>query len=126
MNAATKVLSFLKEHHPKLPVLVRARNRQSAYKFISMGFSSVYRETFDSALELSGAALRILGFGAYETQKLMHRFRKHDEALLHRSAEHHQDEKTLIDLAKQGRADFEELLRSDEKSLDSSTPGWNL
>ncbi len=73
------LVSLAKTHFPHLRLLVRAHDREVAYKLIKMGVTDPYRETLDTSLEMSISALRILGFGGYRARRAAQTFRAYDE-----------------------------------------------
>ncbi|MGA8655844.1 MAG: monovalent cation:proton antiporter-2 (CPA2) family protein [Chthoniobacterales bacterium] len=64
---------------PNLTMLVRAKDRDHAYKLINLGVNYIFRETLDSSLDLSIQALRLLGFGAYRAHRAAKTFKAYDE-----------------------------------------------
>jgi monovalent cation:proton antiporter-2 (CPA2) family protein len=64
---------------PNLTMLVRAKDRDHAYKLINMGVNYIFRETLDTSLDLTIQALRLLGFGAYRAHRAAKTFKTYDE-----------------------------------------------
>lgn len=64
---------------PNLTMLVRAKDRDHAYKLINLGVKYIFRETLDTSLDLSVQALRLLGFGAYRAHRAAKTFKTYDE-----------------------------------------------
>jgi voltage-gated potassium channel Kch len=64
---------------PNLTMLVRAKDRDHAYKLINMGVDHIFRETLDTSLDLTVQALRLLGFGAYRAHRAAKTFKTYDE-----------------------------------------------
>jgi len=60
-------------------MLVRAKDRDHAYKLINMGVNYIFRETLDTSLDLTIQALRLLGFGAYRAHRAAKTFKTYDE-----------------------------------------------
>lgn len=82
MNDPEKTLQLVetaRKHYPHLELLVRAYDREHAYKLIQLGVKHPFRETLDTSLELSAAALHHLGFGAYRAHRAIQKFKVYDE-----------------------------------------------
>ena len=75
-----KLIKTARENFPNLRILARAVSRQHAYELLRHGVNDVYRETFGSALELSGDALKVLGMQEDRVRRAAEIFREHDEA----------------------------------------------
>jgi hypothetical protein len=77
------------------------------------GVDEVYREVFGSSMDLARDALIKLGKHPHEAERAIRTFRKHDEKMLRKSAQHAGDQAKLIDLAKQSRAEITRVFASD-------------
>ena len=73
------------------------------------------RETFSSALEMGQEVLKFLGFGAFESRRVVKHFRMHDEQYLDQSYEYYKSEDALISLTKKARFELERSLENDQK-----------
>lgn len=122
-EAALATARLVKEHFPGLRILSRARSRTDAIEYVALGVPSI-RETFGGALDAAESSLRVLGYGAYEAKRIAQRFRRHDEASLEQFAAHWNDEKRLIEVAKQNRADLENLLSTERRRHGDGVRGW--
>lgn len=111
-QAGLDIAQRVRERHPALPMVARARSRSDAFEYVELGVPAV-RETFGSALEAAEAALRALGWSALGARRVVLRFRRHDEEMLRRQAPHRSEVKQLIALTQQGRADFERLVKGE-------------
>ncbi len=114
-NAARATAHLAREHFPGLALLVRAYSRTDAFEYADLGIPAI-RETFGSAIDAGEAALRVLGHSAHEATRLAREFRRHDEAMLARSAPHRGDVKKLISIGRQGSADLEKLLQTEQRA----------
>ena len=74
-----KTASFLRSRYPHIPIFARARDRQHVHRLMDLGITHIYRETFYSALRVSGDLLQGLGLPPHEANSLIETFRKHDE-----------------------------------------------
>ena len=82
INDPEKTLQLVeaaRKHYPHLELLVRALDREHAYKLIQLGVKHPFRETLDTSLELSAAALHHLGFDAYRAHRAAQKFKVYDE-----------------------------------------------
>jgi monovalent cation:proton antiporter-2 (CPA2) family protein len=79
IEGSLQIVGLAQKHFPKLALLVRAKDREHAYRLIKLGVKGIFRETLESSLELSVSALRVLGFGAYRAYRAAHRFKEYDE-----------------------------------------------
>ena len=115
VEASLRMAETVRRHFPHLIVLARARNRQHAYRFMDLGVTEVFRETFASSLEMAEAALRDLGLGESRARTIVQRFREHDERRLLAAHAHHTDEDKMIDMAKQAARELRELYEQDAR-----------
>src|SRR6185369_2675702 len=114
-DAALATAKLARAHFPELALLVRAYSRTDAFEYADLGIPA-FRETFGSAIDAGEAALRVLGHSAHEATHLAREFRRHDEAMLERSAPHRGDVKKLISIGRQGTADLEKLLQNEQQA----------
>ena len=108
-RGARRIVDLARKHFPDLRLVVRARARTDAYAYTEIGVTHV-RETFHSALEAGGCALRALGYGRHEAARLVRRFRRYDEMNVAEQAPHRKDVQRLIEASQQGREDLARLL----------------
>ena len=88
------IVETAQKHFPNLKILARAAGRDHAYRLLGLGVEHIFRETLGSSLDLSVAALRMLGFRAYEAQRVAKSFAYYDEKTV-RSSRNTQDEKAI-------------------------------
>ncbi len=120
MDAAQMV----KEHYPDLPILARAANRGDMNRLKEVGVNDARREMFASSLEIGELALKQLGYSAHQAHKTALKFRGYDEKMLEASAQFRDDEKLLINYAKQSRIHLEDLMSADQEELSKREEGW--
>ncbi len=75
----TELVSYVKQHYPDLPVLVRAFDEGHLYQLRQAGADHIVKETFHSALELGVQALTDLGhhpFRAHRARAIFHQTEK--------------------------------------------------
>jgi glutathione-regulated potassium-efflux system ancillary protein KefC len=72
------------------------------------------------------AALTALGVEPYEAREITEAFRRHNRATLNAMLPHFADEAKTVAIAKSGRDELEESLRSDREARSkTSTGGWH-
>jgi monovalent cation:proton antiporter-2 (CPA2) family protein len=119
-----QVTDLVRKHFPHLKILARAIDRRHAYEFIRRGVEIVQRETFDSALEMGEAALRLLGTRAYKAHRSARIFKAHDEQALWELANVEDD--TRFARSQQLRQDLERVLRADDRGMTHDLDGaWD-
>lgn len=79
---AVEVTELVRRNFPKLPILARARNRETYYELRKLGVTMVIRETLGSAVEIGELALRQLGVRAHTAHRLALRWRKEDARVI--------------------------------------------
>ncbi|WP_368882243.1 monovalent cation:proton antiporter-2 (CPA2) family protein [Shewanella algae] len=109
-----QIVTQVKTHFPHVAVVARARDRNHAYRLMSLGVTSVFRETFGSALSASESVLHTLGLSQVQANERVKIFAEHDKAQVEAGAKHKDDLKALIRLSNKGRAELESLMRADK------------
>jgi voltage-gated potassium channel Kch len=121
---ASQIAENAKERFPHLKVLVRAYDRQHAFQLMRIGVDGFERETFESALKLGAAALRLLGRRAHAAERAAGVFRRHDLRQLNEMAVHWRDDDfdafRSVTLARQDMV--EEALRRDLAAHGAAAP----
>jgi voltage-gated potassium channel Kch len=105
-----QIVETAKRRFPHLKIFARAFDRTHAYALFNAGVEHVYREVYDSSLVMAEDALVALGTHPYEATRALQVFRKHDEALIRRSARHAGDIDTIIDISRAAQAEIERVL----------------
>lgn len=124
MDAAERTIKMVQEHFPNLKLLVRAEDRLNGYHFTNMGIPTV-RATMAPGLEMAEEAMKLLGFGGYESHHIVQKFKKYDQVQFLRVAKHAHDEKTMISMAKEYREELERIMANDNKRRSEIvTEGW--
>lgn len=119
------IIDTAQKHFPNLKILARAAGRDHAYRLLSRGVEHIFRETLGSSLDLSVAALRMLGFRAYEAQRAAKAFRDYDEQTVRELAPYSEDESKLIAEAKARIRSMEELFETERHQTRQSDVGWD-
>lgn len=107
----------VKTHFPHINIVARARDRNHAYRLMSLGVMDVFRETFGSALSASEKILQGLGLSQVQANERVKIFAEHDKKLVIASAAHQNDLATLINLSNKGKAELESLMRGDRENV---------
>jgi monovalent cation:proton antiporter-2 (CPA2) family protein len=110
--AAMRMVKRVRSRFPDLKLLVRARSRTDAYEYAEMGIPAI-REVFGSALDAATELLSTLGYERASAQRIVARFRAHDERQLAHAAPHRKNLEKLIELSEQGRRDIAQLMAED-------------
>ena len=114
------IVDLAREQNPNIRIVARAIDRFHAYELHKRNVDNVIRETFASSLEAATETLEHLGYTEGQALAVTSMFRKHDEEMLLKSAEHMDDMKELQQLAQEGRLELEKLFEQDSKNPVSS------
>lgn len=114
VDTSLRVVELVKAHFPHLKLFARARNRLHAYQLMELGCDHVMRETYVSSLESAEQVLSAAGLTASAAANTVRRFRLHDEEMMIKAYRHHRDFDKLIELAREGRAELQQLFEQDE------------
>jgi glutathione-regulated potassium-efflux system ancillary protein KefC len=120
IEQSLQLVDLAREHFPQLSIVARARNVQHYYALRDRGVALIERETLDSALASGRSVLELMGWHPHHARQLAMRFRRHSVRQLEAMWPHHQDEATLVAMAKQGRAQLEELMAQERAALPAS------
>jgi len=124
MEDSIKVSSFLRSRYPHIPIFARARDRRHTHQLMDHGVTRIYRETFYSALKVSGDLLEGLGLPPREANSLIETFRSHDEKHLFDDYKHFTDAEKMRARAKRRADELEELFAQDlEDMRETDQPG---
>ncbi len=116
VEASLRTAETVRKHFPDLKIYARARNRKHAYQLMDLGVTVLQRETFLSSLDIARSVLEGLGLPDYEADRVVKRFREHDERRLYAHYGLHDDEQKMIDLAKEAAEELEELFAQDAEA----------
>lgn len=115
-----RIAEVVKANFPHIRIYARARNRQHAYRLIELGVDRVVRETLDGSLQIAVHTLQGLGVAAAESHEVADRFREHDEALLYRQAQIHDDEDAIVQTMQEATEQLENLLEQDQTTSEEA------
>ena len=123
---ALSLIETIQKHFPNLTVLARARGRVEAYEILETGVPTVYRETFETSLQMGVAALRALGVRANRAHRAAQKFRRHDEASLRELAGLRHDRGQYLSAAREHIRFLEETMQQDlTRPDDFKDLGWD-
>ncbi|WP_457317819.1 monovalent cation:proton antiporter-2 (CPA2) family protein [Stenotrophomonas sp. P5_B8] len=114
-DANMRATRLIRRNYPDAAVLVRARNRQHAWRLMDMA-AEPFREVFGTSLELSERMLIALGIPKDTARSHVQRFREHDEKLLRDQYLVYDDETAVIQTSRDARADLMQLFEADAES----------
>lgn len=112
-DTTVALMKKLKEHYPKLKLMVRAKNRYDAYELHNMGIEHIYRESLDTSVKLASDLLLFMGFDKEATKGQAEKFIKLDVESLKRLAGSRKNKKEYIYRAREEIAQQEKLLLED-------------
>ena len=93
--------------------MARARNRRHVHLLMDNGVEAIVRETLHSSLKLSELVLEAVGVSHDEALRAVEIFREYDENSLRETHAFYDDERSLIQNAKQTASELAELLEAD-------------
>ncbi len=109
-----KTAALVREHFPHLKIFARARNRGHAYDLMELGVKFIKRETFDSSVFFTRDLLVEMGFEKSKADRMVEKFRKHDEIMLQEQFLVRSDTKSLVSLSKQAAMQLAQVLNEDQ------------
>lgn len=115
LEDATEIVHKAKEAYPRLHIIARAHNRMHAYQLKAEKIDHVIRELMESSLVAARETLIGLGFTEGQAINKVEMFRNHDRALLEKAVAHKDDMDQLMQIAREGRQELEELFKQDGK-----------
>lgn len=126
IEGSLQIVGLAQKHFPKLALLVRAKDREHAYRLIKLGVKDIFRETLESSLELGVRALRVLGFGAYRAYRAAHRFKEYDEETVQILSQYYgTDEKDFVGEIRKRVQTLDELFETERTgSIRPEDSGW--
>jgi CPA2 family monovalent cation:H+ antiporter-2 len=114
-----EIVKTVKQHFPKLDILVRSKNRTDTYELMDVGVDNIYREHLDTSIRLGVDVLKKLGHRTYSAFRAGQNFIKYDEAALRTLSKNRKDLKLYISDVRAQIALQEELLNNDRQMVPS-------
>jgi len=121
-----KLMKKLKEKYPQVKLMVRAKNREDAYKLHNIGIEDIYRESLDTSVEMASDLLFHMGFDVDATKEQAKKFIKLDVEGLKRLAAAPKNEKEYIFMARQEIEQQEKLMIDDLKIGSSELRNFKI
>lgn len=115
MEQTLRVVEVARRTFPNLRVLARARNRRHAHLLMDRGVTRLVRETYHSSLHLSEMVLEDLGVPPAEARSAVKFFQSYDEQSLLDSHAFYEDERQLIQSARQAADELTGLFEADQR-----------
>ena len=113
MEETLQVIDIARRTFPNLRIVSRARNRRHAHLLMDRGITRQVRETFHSSLRLSEMVLEDLGVKPDEARRAVEFFQAYDERMLAETHAFYDDERQLIQSAKQAADELSGLFEAD-------------
>lgn len=113
-KASVALVEQVREQYPDMPIVARAVDRAHAYQLHALGVKYVIREYFSSSLDAARETLTYLGLTEQQAAERAEIFRQHDEENLKRAVEHRDNQEKLFAIARDGRAELENLFSNDK------------
>jgi len=110
-----KLAEVAKRHFPHLKVMSRARNRRHVHLLMDRGLTQIVRETFHSSLKLSEMVLTELGVPQDRIRRALDLFADHDERALAQAHAFYEDERKMIQSAKDAADELTTLFEADRR-----------
>lgn len=111
----TRLISEVREHYPKLRILVRAHGYDERFELQDLGvpFEDSVHEQMYSALELGVRALTALGKPREEMEHAVRKWRRYDEETLTLLTPVHEDFEAYASIVSQRRTELSQLFEKD-------------
>ncbi len=122
--ASLRLVDVVREHFPKLEMVVRARNVAHYLELRARGITRIERETFEASLRAGRQALEVLGEGRYEAREAADQFRVHSVAVLEEVLPHLADEARRMSVVRAARDQLEEQFAKDRSLRHVSRASW--
>lgn len=113
-KASVALVEQVREQYPDMPIVARAVDRAHAYQLHALGVKYVIREYFSSSLDAARETLTYLGLTEQQAAERAEIFRQHDEDNLRKAVEHRDNQEKLFAMARDGRAELEQLFSNDK------------
>ncbi len=113
-----RLVDLLRADFPHLTILACANDRRHSYELLRRGLdpANIFRETLGTSLDMSVAALQLMGFHATQAARAAQLFREHDDAAMVELAKVYDgDHEVYVSAARQHIQNLENVLRADAK-----------
>lgn len=112
-----QVARLVRQHYPRVRLVVRAHNRQSVQLFRQLGVQGVVRELLAGSLSAADLVLREFGFDDLTAERMVQIFQRHDEESLERYLDLGGDIDALVDHSRYSRERLASLFQQDREQF---------
>jgi monovalent cation:H+ antiporter-2, CPA2 family len=112
-ETTARLAEITRKHFPGMELMVRTKDRNSAYDLIDLGIGNVYREHVDTSVRMGVDVLKKLGFRAYTATRAGQSFLRYDEQALPKLASQRHDQKGYISSVREEITMEEQMLMND-------------
>jgi monovalent cation:proton antiporter-2 (CPA2) family protein len=123
VEASVRTAELIAKHFPHLKIFARARNRQHAFRLMDLEVRYTIRETLVSSLEMSEKILETLGLSKSMSVETVRRFRAHDEATMRKQHAVKDDERKLLESAREAAEQLLHLFETDAEQPEEPDAG---
>ncbi len=123
VEASVRTAELIAKHFPHLKIFARARNRQHAFRLMDLEVRYTIRETLVSSLEMSEKILETLGLSKSMSVETVRRFRAHDEATMRKQQAVKDDERKLLESAREAAEQLLHLFETDAEQPEEPDTG---
>ncbi|MCJ8308037.1 MAG: cation:proton antiporter [Hyphomicrobiales bacterium] len=81
------LVHHVRQHHPDLPIVARAVDRQHVYDLYAAGVREIIRDTFDSSVRAGRTAYEAMGMHPFDAELLARKFTEDDRHILREMAQ---------------------------------------
>jgi monovalent cation:proton antiporter-2 (CPA2) family protein len=117
----SEIAETAKKHFPHLKIFARAFDRVHAYELINAKVDEVFREVFSSSVDMGERVLIALGQTVKEAHHAALTFKKFDETVIRKQAEHAGNMDKMVDIARISRAELSRILAGDRAQSPLTT-----
>ena len=121
VEKSVAIVAMVRREFPDVRVFARARNRVHEMHLRSLGVDGVIRDTLMSSVELAGVILQKLGRSPDEVESIKTRFLEIDRTTLEKQYMHRENERMLIQTAKEAAEELERIFSADEEARSRSS-----
>ena len=121
VEKSVAIVGMVRHEFPDVKVFARARNRVHEMHLRSLGVDGVIRDTLMSSVELAGVILQRLGRPPGEVESIKTRFLQNDRATLEKQYMHRENERMLIQTAREAAEELERIFSADEEARNRAS-----
>lgn len=123
VEASMQIAEHVKARYPHVKIYARARDRAHAYRLLDLGITTLRRETFLSAIDLTQQLLIGLGYSESMARRTVKIFQTHDERRLFDDYKLASDMEKLLERARSDSVRLEKLFQEDvEEEAKAANP----